>query len=94
MAACTTAEQPLTAPQAAGHHTAVDSILHCSVAAGSPGDPRAHRSHGAGSSQDIDAPRLAPAWIRHQAVYFVFSFVWKKAYMSNDANHISNPKDR
>ncbi|CAK0773544.1 hypothetical protein CVIRNUC_004076 [Coccomyxa viridis] len=36
MAACTTAEQPLTAPQAAGHHTAVDSILLCSVAAGSP----------------------------------------------------------
>ena len=28
MAACTTVGQPLAAPQAVGHHTAVDSILH------------------------------------------------------------------
>ena len=67
MAACTTVGQPLAAPQAVGHHTAVDSILHCSVAAGSPGDPRAHRSQGVGSSQGPDAPRLAPGGIRHQA---------------------------
>ena len=67
MAARTTVGQPLAAPQAVGHHTAVDSILHCSVAAGSPGDPGAHRSQGAGSSQRPDAPRLAPGGIRHQA---------------------------
>ena len=67
VAACTTAGQPLAAPQAVGHHTAVDSILHCSVAAGSPGDPRAHRSQGAGSSQGPDVPRLAPGGIRYQA---------------------------
>ena len=42
MAACTIVGQPLTAPQAVDHHTAVDSILHCSVAAGSPGDPGTH----------------------------------------------------
>ena len=67
MAACTTAGQPMAAPQTTRHHTAVDSILHFSVAAGSPGDPRAHRSQGAGSSQGPDAPRLAPGGIRHQA---------------------------
>ena len=29
-------------------------------------------------------------------IFFFFSscFLWKKAYMPNDANHISNPKDR
>ena len=67
MAACITVGQPLAAPQAVGHHTAVDSILHSSVAAGSPGDPDAHRSQGVGSSQGPDAPRLAPGGIRHQA---------------------------
>ena len=25
---------------------------------------------------------------------FVYFFLWKKAYMPIDANHISNPKDR
>ena len=25
---------------------------------------------------------------------FFFFFGWKKAYMSIDANHVSNPKDR
>ena len=67
MAACTTVGQPLAAPQAVGHHTAVDSILHCSVPAGSPGGPGAHRSQGVGSSQGPDAPRLAPGGVRHQA---------------------------
>ena len=68
MAACTTVGQPLAASQAVGHHTAVDSILHCSIAAGPPGDPRAHRSQGVGSSQGPDAPRLAPG-------FFFFFFV-------------------
>ena len=26
--------------------------------------------------------------------FFFFFFLWKKAYMSIDANHVSNPKDR
>ena len=67
MAACTIVAQPLAAPQAVGHHTAVDSILHCSVAAGSSGDPGTHRSQDIGSSQGPDAPRSAPGEIRHQA---------------------------
>ena len=67
MAACTTVGQPLVAPQAVGHHTAVDSILHCSVVAGSPGHPSAHRNQSVGSSQGPDAPRLAPCGVRHQA---------------------------
>ena len=67
MAACATVGQPLAAPQAVGHHTAVDGILHSSVAAGSPCHLCAHRSQGVGSSQGPDAPRLIPCGIRHQA---------------------------
>ena len=56
-----------SASKAAGHHTAVDSILHFLVAAGSSGHPGAHRSQSAGSSQRPDAPRLALGGIRHRA---------------------------
>ena len=67
MAACTTVGRPLAAPQAAGHHTAVDSVVLLLVAAALPGDPGAYHSQGAGSNQGPDAPRLAPNGFRHQA---------------------------
>ena len=59
--------QHMAAPQTAGHHTALGSILHSSVAAGPSYDPGAHGSEGLSSSQRPDAPRLAPGWVRHQA---------------------------
>ena len=54
MAAISRDGQPMAAPQTAGHHIALDSILHSSVAAGPSNDPSAHRSEGFSSSERPD----------------------------------------
>ena len=41
---------------------------------------------GEAHGQPVAAPRAAG--------HHTFVFLWKKAYISIDANHISNPKDR
>ena len=58
-------------------------------------------SHGGGAPRIIPLPISSRTYdLIHCASasatnsFFFFFFVWKKAYMSIDANYISNPRDR